>query len=74
MFALDLLEPGTAFMIGVGLFLILLVPFLIWEMTKGKARGHSWFTRWKPRGHGDIGADLGDPSSNPYSARAQARR
>ena len=48
----------TTAWIGVGLFLLILVPYLILEVRKGKARGHTWFTRGKPRGHSDIGPDV----------------
>jgi hypothetical protein len=37
----------------------LCVPYFIWEMRRGKAHGHTWFTRRKPRGHPDIGPDIG---------------
>jgi hypothetical protein len=44
--------------IGVSIALVLLiglwVPYYIC-----RALGHTWFTSWKPRGHQDIGADLG---------------
>ena len=45
----------TTVWIGSGLFLLILVPYLILEIRKGKARGHSWFNRSRPRGHSDIG-------------------
>ena len=45
-------------MVVAGLLAIFLVPFLIWEIRSGKRRG-SWLLWWKPRGHGDIGPDLG---------------
>jgi hypothetical protein len=31
----------------------------IWEIRRGKAQGHTWFTWWKPAGHSDIGPDTG---------------
>jgi hypothetical protein len=72
---LEMSDPATAVAIVVVLLAVLLVPFLAWEMRRGKARGRWWFNRAKPRGHGDIGPDLGDRStSNPYSGEAQARR
>jgi hypothetical protein len=53
------LELSTALVMGIALFLLLLVPYLIWEIRRGKARGHTWFTWWKPAGHSDIGPDTG---------------
>jgi len=41
------------------LFLVFLVPYLVFEIRRGKAHGHTWFTRSKPRGHSDIGPDAG---------------
>ena len=52
-----LLASGLA--MSIGLFLVLLVPYLIWEIRRGKAEGHTWFTWWKPAGHSDIGPDTG---------------
>jgi hypothetical protein len=49
----------TGLWVGVALFLIVLVPYLIWEIHWGKARGHTWFTWSKERGHSDIGPDVG---------------
>lgn len=53
------LELSTGWVIGIALFLLLLVPYLIWEIRRGKAKGHTWFTWWKPPGHSDIGPDTG---------------
>jgi hypothetical protein len=47
--------------VGAALFLLLLVPYLAWEIRKGKARGHTWFNFNKERGHRDIGPYLGGP-------------
>jgi len=49
----------TALLIGAGLFLLILVPYLVLEIRQGKAHGHTWFTLFKPRGHSDIGPDAG---------------
>ena len=69
------MELSTALALGVLLFAALLVPFLIWAESRGKARGRAWWNWRKPQGHGDIGPDLGDKTaSNPYSPEAQARR
>jgi hypothetical protein len=32
------------------------VPYLVWEIRRGKARGRRWF---KERGHSEIGPDPG---------------
>jgi len=48
----------SGYWITAGLFLLLLVPYLVWEIRRGKAHGHTWFTWWKPRGHSDIGPDV----------------
>jgi hypothetical protein len=53
------MDLTTALLIGVGLFLLILVPYLVLEARRGKAHGHTWFTRSKPRGHSDIGPDAG---------------
>jgi len=50
---------STGLMIAAGLFLLVLVPYLVWEIRRGKAHGHTWFTTFKPRGHSDIGPDAG---------------
>ena len=46
-------------LIGIGLFLLILAPYLYLQIKRGKAHGHTWFTWWKPRGHSDIGPDTG---------------
>jgi len=38
---------------------VFLVPYLVFEIRRGKAHGHTWFTWFKPRGHSDIGPDAG---------------
>lgn len=66
------LDLSTALSLGIALFLLLLVPYLIWEIRRGKAKGHTWFTWWKPRGHSDIGPDTG-PTPTTRSGVDQAR-
>ena len=58
------MEYTTALWLGVALFLLILVPYLMLEIRKGKTRGHTWFTRSKPRGHNDIGPDPVTPLIN----------
>ena len=53
------MDLATGIWIGTALFVVLLVPYLFWEIRRGKARGHTWFTRFKERGHSDIGPDVG---------------
>jgi hypothetical protein len=55
------MDLSTGLWVGVALFVLLLVPYLVWEIRRGKKRGHTWFTRDKERGHSDIGPDIGGP-------------
>jgi len=52
------MDLATGLWVGAALFLLILVPYLVWEIRKGKAHGHTWFTWFKPRGHSDIGPDV----------------
>ena len=54
---MDIWTAATA--IVLVLCLGLWVPYYIWYIRRGKAQGHTWFTWWKPRGHSDIGPDIG---------------
>ena len=49
-----------AIAIARGLVLAIFVPYFYYNV-RGKRRGHTWFTWWKPRGHSDIGPDVGGP-------------
>ena len=49
-----------AIAIAIGLVVAVFVPYFYYNV-RGKRRGHTWFTWWKPRGHSDIGPDLGGP-------------
>jgi hypothetical protein len=53
------MDMSTGVAIGLVLIIALWVPYFIWYIRRGKAHGHTWFTWWKPRGHPDIGSDLG---------------
>jgi hypothetical protein len=53
------MELTTGLLIVAGLFLLICLPYLVWEIRRGKAPGHTWFTWFKPRGHSDIGPDIG---------------
>lgn len=68
------MELTTALLIGVGLFLLILVPYLVLEIRRGKARGHTRFTWFKPRGHSDIGPDVGDRYTKPDIDEARGLR
>jgi hypothetical protein len=52
---------STPVVVAIVLVMALFVPYAILYIRRGKAHGHTWFTWWKPRGHSDIGADLGGP-------------
>ena len=49
----------TAVVVALVLCIALWVPYFLWYARRGKAHGHTWFTAWKPRGHSDIGPDVG---------------
>jgi hypothetical protein len=53
------MDISTAITIAVALCIGLWVPYYIWYIRRGKAHGHTWFTWMKPRGHSDIGPDVG---------------
>ena len=53
------MEISTAISLALVLCIALWVPFFIVASFRGKDRGHTWFTWWKPRGHSDIGPDVG---------------
>ena len=68
------MELTTALAIGVGLFLGILVPYLILTFRQGRAHGHTWFTWFKPRGHSDIGPDVGVRYTKPGADEARGAR
>ena len=53
------MDISTAVAIAVALCIGLWVPYYIWYIRRGKAHGHTSFTWMKPRGHSDIGPDVG---------------
>jgi hypothetical protein len=53
------MDLSTASTIALGVCIALWIPYFIFYIRRGKARGHTWFTWWKPRGHSDIGPDIG---------------
>jgi len=68
------MEISTAIVLAVGLFIVLFVPYAIFYIRRGKARGHTWFTWWKPRGHPDIGPDKGFRQTRPGQDDARGAR
>jgi hypothetical protein len=56
-----------AIAITVALALAVFVPYFYFNI-RGKRRGHTWFTWWKPRGHSDIGPDMGGPRLTRHDA------
>ena len=69
-----MMDLTAALWITAGLFLLLLVPYLVWEIRRGKAHGHTWFTWFKPRGHSDIGPDVGVRYTKPGIDEARGAR
>ena len=65
---------STVVLIAVGLLVLLWVPYFIFYIRRGKARGHTWFTWWKPRGHSDIGPDVGARQTRPGADDARGAR
>jgi len=53
------MEIWIAVAIALALVIALWVPFFYTNIRRWRARGHTWFTWWKPRGHSDIGPDIG---------------
>ena len=53
------MEIWTAVALALGLCIALWIPYFIVNIRRGKAHGHTWFTWWRPRGHSDIGPDVG---------------
>jgi hypothetical protein len=53
------METSTAIVLALMLCAALFVPFFIMNVRRGKAKGHTWFTWWKPQGHSDIGPEIG---------------
>ncbi len=62
------METSTAVVLAFVLMIALWLPYYIFYIRRGKARGHTWFTWWKPQGHSDIGPDLGGPRLTRHDA------
>jgi len=68
------METSTAIVLALVLCIALWVPYFIFYIRRGKARGHTWFTWWKPRGHTDIGPDVGFRQTRPGADDARGAR
>jgi hypothetical protein len=68
------MDIWTAVALAIGLMIAIWVPYFIWYARKGKAHGHTWFTSWKPRGHSDIGPDVGFRQTRPGADDAKGAR
>ena len=68
------MELTTGLLIGAGLFLLILVPYLVLAIRQGRAHGHTRFTWFKPRGHSDIGPDVGVRYTEPGKDKARGLR
>ena len=68
------MEIWTAITLAIVLCVVLFVPYAIFYSNRGKARGHTWFTWWKPRGHSDIGPDVGFRQTRPGADDARGAR
>ena len=68
------MDLTTGIWVGMALFLVILVPYLVWEIRRGKKHGHTWFTWFKPRGHSDIGPDRSESPSAYREAACRRRR
>jgi hypothetical protein len=51
------MDLATGIWVGIALFLLILVPYLVLEIRRGKRHGHTWFNWFKPRGHSDVGPE-----------------
>ena len=68
------MDLWTAVVVAIALCVALWVPYFIFQQRQGKAHGHTWFTRWKPRGHSDIGPDTGFRQTRPGADDARGAR
>jgi hypothetical protein len=68
------MEITTALALALVLCIALWVPYFFLYIRRGKARGHTWFTRRKPQGHSDIGPDVGFRQTRPGADDARGAR
>jgi hypothetical protein len=67
------MDTWLGYAVALELVLALFVPFMI-SNIRGKGFGHTWFTRWKPQGHSDIGPDVGFRQTRPGGDSARGAR
>jgi hypothetical protein len=68
------MDLWTGLVLALVLCITLFVPYAIFYIRRGKAHGHTWFTWWKPRGHPDIGPDVGFRQTRPGADDARGAR
>jgi hypothetical protein len=68
------MDISTAVTLALVLCIGLWVPYFVIYIRKGRSRGHTWFTWWKPRGHPDIGPDIGSRQTRPGADDARGAR
>ena len=68
------MDLWTGVVLALVLCITLFVPYAIFYIRRGKAHGHTWFTWWKPRGHPDIGPDVGFRQTRPGADDARGAR
>jgi hypothetical protein len=69
------MDLWTSLTIALVLLIGLWVPYYFWYVFRGRAEGHTWFTWWKPKGHPDIGEDVGGlPQTRPGADDARGAR
>ncbi|MGB2714150.1 MAG: hypothetical protein WBC51_08235 [Vicinamibacterales bacterium] len=68
------MDLWTGLVLALVLCITLFIPYAIFYIRRGKAHGHTWFTWWKPRGHPDIGPDVGFRQTRPGADDARGAR
>ena len=69
------MDLATGIWVGIALFLLILVPYLVLEIRRGKRHGHSRFTWFKPRGHSDVApVDEVERLTRPHIDEARTAR
>jgi hypothetical protein len=68
------MDISTAVALGLALCIALWIPYFFLYIRRGRAHGHTWFTWWKPRGHSDIGEDVGFRPTRPGADDARGAR
>jgi hypothetical protein len=69
------MDLATGIWVGIALFLLILVPYLVLEIRRGKKHGHAWFNWFKPRGHSDVApVDEVERNIRPHIDEARGSR